>query len=372
MRILANFILSLLICATTALGVEKIQASSSSKIRGTGQAADGGLFGGIQKDTEYVARTNAIVDAVTRALEGQSDAVRKLFKDNWANPKAADRRGADDFVGQQIVSDAPGSGIVDVNKKTRTVTYVFNGTLDLRRLLETLGGNEKSKLVPLVFYSMRETSEEQEQVMGEACSKDMKRLEEVEGKLTASDNGTLKEEAAQLKEKIITTRTKITTANKYSFSISDIGPRKAFGGQVKATLQDLGFDEFVDGALSDLSKAFNESNAAGQETEPSLLREMTAEAVKEDADYTIIMSMDFACPKKIGLTGAYECQATAIGEVYKKPEGNKRARSVAALDPIIMKGRGASQQEAKKEVSIMIAKEAAQDIAVKLRSNNRL
>lgn len=372
MRILVNFLLSVLLCATPAMAVEKIQASSSSKIRGTGQAADGGLFGGIQKDTEYVARTNAIVDAVTRALEGQSDAVRKLFKDNWANPNSPDRRGADDFVSQQIVSDAPGSGIVDVNKKTRTVTYVFNGTLDLRRLLEILGGNEKSKLVPLIFYSMRETSEEQEQVFAASVTKEEKRLEEVEAKLAASDNGTLREEAAQLKHQIIEKRHKITGANKYKFSISDIGPRKAFGGQVKATLQDLGFDEFVDGALSSLSKPFNEANAAGEEPDPALLKEMTAESIKEDADYVIIMSLDFSCPKKIGLTGAYECHGTATGDVYKKPEGRRSARSVAALDPIIVKGRGSSEQEAKKEVAIMIAKDAAQDIAAKLRSNKRL
>jgi hypothetical protein len=83
------------------------------------------------------------------------------------------------------------------------VIYVFAGTLDLTRLLEVLGGGEKSKLVPMVFYSMRETSQEQERVMGEATSVDVKRLEEIEGQVAASDNGTLKTEANQLKEKIL-------------------------------------------------------------------------------------------------------------------------------------------------------------------------
>ena len=89
---------------------EKFQASGSTKIKGTGQAQDGGLFGGIQKDTEYVARTNAIIDAVDRAMEGQSDAIRKLFKDNWGKKTGSDRHGADDFIQEKIVTDSAASG----------------------------------------------------------------------------------------------------------------------------------------------------------------------------------------------------------------------------------------------------------------------
>ena len=183
MKLIATFLLSVSLVIGSAFAADKMQVSSSTKVRGIGQAQDGGLFGGIQKDTEYVARTNAIIDAVNRAMEGQSDAVRKLFKDNWGKTAGADRHGADDFINEKIVTDSPGSGVQDIDKKTRTVTYVFAGTLDLRRLLEVLGGNEKSKLVPLVFYSMRETSQQQEQTFGEATAVDAKRLEEIEGQL---------------------------------------------------------------------------------------------------------------------------------------------------------------------------------------------
>lgn len=374
MKLIATFLLSVSLVIGSAFAADKMQVSSSTKVRGIGQAQDGGLFGGIQKDTEYVARTNAIIDAVNRAMEGQSDAVRKLFKDNWGKTAGADRHGADDFINEKIVTDSPGSGVQDIDKKTRTVTYVFAGTLDLRRLLEVLGGNEKSKLVPLVFYSMRETSQQQEQTFGEATAVDAKRLEEIEGQLSANDNGSLKTEATQLKEKIVKTREKISAANKYKFSISDIGPRQAFGGQVKATLQDLGFDEFVDGALNDHSKTFNEANASGEEIDPALLRAMTRAAIDEEADYVIIMKIDFQFPHKVGLTGRYECGATATGDVYKKPEAESKrsARSVATLDPIVIKSQGASEQEAKKEAAILIGKDAAQDIAAKLRSNKRL
>jgi hypothetical protein len=374
MKYIAQFFLSLVFAAGSLSAADKLQVSSSTKIRGTGQAQDGGLFGGVSKDTEYVARTNAIIDAVNRALEGQSDAVRKLFKDNWGKTTGSERHGADDFINEKIVTDSPASGVQDVDKKTRTVTYVFAGTLDLRRLLEVLGGNQKSKLVPLIFYSMRETSEQQERVFGEATARDQKRLSEIEGQLSANDNGTLKTEATQLKEKIVQTREKLSASNKYKYSISDIAPRQAFGGQVKATLQDLGFEEFVDGAQNDLSKPFNEANASGEEVEPSLLRSMTRAAIDEEADYIIIMKIDFQFPHKAGLTGSYECGATATGDVYRKPEADSKrsARSVATLDPIVLTGKGASEQEAKRQAAIMIARDAAQDIAAKLRSAKKL
>ncbi len=366
-----SVLLASLLCGHAA---EKFQASGSTKIKGTGQAQDGGLFGGIQKDTEYVARTNAIIDAVDRAMEGQSDAIRKLFKDNWGKKTGSDRHGADDFIQEKIVTDSSASGVLNVDKKTRTVTYAFVGTLDLKRLLEILGGNEKSKLVPLVFYSMRETSEEQTVIISRGTERERKKLQEVEGQLASKDDSTLKTEALHLREKISATETEIKKANNFKFAISDIGPRKAFGGQVKASLNDLGFEEFVDGALNDLSKTFNEANATGAEIEPSLLRSMTRAAIDEEADYVIIMNIDFQFPQKSGLTGAFECAATATGDVYKKPDAeSKRApRTVATLDPIIIKGSGSSEQEAKRTAAIMVAKDAAQDIAAKLRSKNKL
>jgi hypothetical protein len=369
MKRLATLLLSLSLILGSASAAEK---SSSSKIRGTGQAQDGGLFGGIQKDTEYVARTNAIIDAVNRAMEGQSDPVRKLFKDNWGKTTGPDRHGADDFINEKIVTESPGSGVQDIDKKTRTVTYVFAGTLDLTRLLEVLGGGEKSKLVPMVFYSMRETSQEQERVMGEATSVDVKKLEEIEGQVAASDNGTLKTEANQLKEKILKTREKISVANSYKFSISDIGPRQVFGNQLQAKLQDLGFDEFIDGGLHELSKDYNAVMANGEEPDSKLLKGMTSAAIDEEADYVAIMSITFQFPRKSGLTGNYECIATALGKVYKKPEGTKLPKVVAVLDPVILKGRGASEQEAKGDVAKNIAIETGQDMTSKLRSNKKL
>ena len=101
---------------------------------------------------------------------------------------------------------------------------------------------------------------------------------------------------------------------------------------------------------------------------------MTRAAIDEEADYVIIMKIDFQFPHKVGLTGKYECAATATGEVYKKPEADSKrsARSVAALDPIIIKGFGESEQNAKRDAAIGVAKDAAQDIAVKLRSNKKL
>ena len=374
MKRLATLLLSLSLILGSAFAADKTQVSSSSKIRGTGQAQDGGLFGGIQKDTEYVARTNAIIDAVDRALEGQSDAVRKLFKDNWGKTTGSDRHGADDFINEKIVTPSPGSGVQDIDKKTRTVTYVFAGTLDLRRLLDMLGGNQKSTLVPLVFYSMVETDEEQATILKKATGLEIKKLEEKEGQISASSNGTATSEASQLKAKKVEVEEQIKKANQFKFATTDVGPRKAFGGQLKATLQDLGFDEFVDGGLNELSKEYNAVLSRGEDPPPSLLQSMTRAAIDEEADYVIIMSITFDFPEKVGGTGQYECRATAIGEVYKKPDPNSKrsARSVTALDPIIEKGRSSSSQGAKNEVAIMIARDAAQDIATKLRSNKKL
>jgi hypothetical protein len=353
-------------------GESTAQAQGSVKVRGMGTAEDGALFGKVEKDSVYVARTNAIVDAITRNIESETDEVRRLFKEGWGKVSGADRHGADEFIEKQIVAESSSSRF-DVDKKTRTVTYFFQGTFDRSRLLSVLGLTGKSDWRPAVFGLLRETTASTQTKLDTIVSADMKRLEEAEGKLASTDDGTLKEEASQLKEKIRKTVEQVSRENKLEFSMSDVGIRDAFTGQCNSTFQSFGFDETIDAAqlegYEDLAKEYA-SNPNGIST--ATRNKALASALQEEVDYVALMKIDFSFPKKSGVGGLYECRATVNGDIFRRPTKGRLWTTVATIDPVILKATAESSQDAKREVAKAVAIAASTDMVAKIKNKGKL
>jgi hypothetical protein len=357
---------------TSLFGADKVQATGSVKVRGMGTAEDGALFGKVEKDSVYVARTNAMIHAITQSIESETDEVRRLFKEGWGKVSGTDRHGADEFIEKQIVAESSSSRF-DVDKKTRTVTYFFQGTFDKSRLLSVLGLTGKSDWRPAIFGLLRETTSSSQTMLDAAVSSDMKRLEEAEGKLASTDDSTVKEEVSQIKEKIRTTVEKVSKENKLEFSMSDVGIRNAFAGQCDSTFQSFGFDETVDATqlegYEDLAKEFA-SNPNGITT--ATLNKALAAALAEEVDYVAVVQIDFSFPKKVGVGGQFECSATVTGSIRKRPTKGRLWSTVATIDTVIRKRTAETAQDAKREVAALVARDAAVDMVVKIKNKGKL
>ena len=346
-----------------------IKATSSATIRGVGVAVDGALFGKVEKDSIYVARTNAIVDAVGKAIERESDEVRRVFKEGWGKTTGADRHGADEFIEKQIVTEDSKSRY-DVDKKTREVTYLFEGKLDKSRLLNVLGLTGNFAWKPLVFGLLRETTSASETVLDEATSVDKRKLQEAEGKLTANDDSTSKEEISQLKEKIRKTVERVTSEKKLTFGLSDVGTQDAFANQVQSTLQSLGFKKLGD------SKQFDESDILSDEYatnprgyKPSTLRQALEKAGKKKFDYVGVMTVDFSASKKSGLRGQDVVTAMVTGKILQRPADEDESwDNIANIDTKMFTVEGESVQDAKREAARQVAAYASMDMVAKIKN----
>lgn len=350
----------------------RIEATGSVTIEGMGAAHDGALFGQVEKDAIYVARTNAIIDAIQQSIETESDEVRRLFKEGWGKVEGSDRRGADDFIEKQIVSESSASKY-DLDKKTRKVTYIFKGKFDKARLFNVLGLTGKSSWKPMVFGLLRETTKESDTVLDEVTSSDRKRLQEAEGKLSSDDSGTAKEEVSQIKEQIRKTIERVSSEKKLTFGMTDAGIREAFSNQIQSTFESLGFDELNDANLLDEYQALAKEHAENPTGHTAAsLRKALSVAGELGVDYVGVLIIDFSKSKKVGLGSLDSCTATVTGRILKKPAKGPLWSIIGNIDTKIVSKTGESEQDAKRKVAQQAAADAAVDMVAKIKNKGKL
>jgi hypothetical protein len=135
--------------------------AASMSVAGRGKAEYTNPIGKPGKDVEDQARKEAIYDAIDRALENESSALREQYK------KFGKSVLAEEYESKGIIT-AQGKGFSTTDPKKRTVTYQYSGTLDIQALRDFLNGMSAkeggtdvklSKISCALLFTARVTSE---------------------------------------------------------------------------------------------------------------------------------------------------------------------------------------------------------------------
>jgi hypothetical protein len=221
----------------------------------------------------------------------------------------------------------------------------------------------------MVFGLLRETTSESEAILDEVTSLDKKKLQEAEGKVTSTDDGTAKEEVAQLKEKIRKTVERVTSEKKLTFGLSDIATRDSFANQVQSTLQSLGFKKTGDSSQVDEYEELTEEYAKNPKGyKPSTLRKALETVGKLKFDYVGVMTIDFSSSKKTGLRGRDVVTAMVTGKILQKPADEGLWDNIANIDTKTFTVEDESVQDAKREAARQVAAYAAMDMVAKIKN----
>lgn len=358
----------------TALLVSTISLFAD-RISGRGEAPYTNPIGKPGKEVEAAARKEAIYNAVDRALEGQSDALREQFK------KFGKTLTAEEYEAKGIVTESR-KAVAIADPKARKVTVLFEGTLDLQALRDkmnatsaTEGGTDVklSKVAAMVFFTVRETTENF--VFDDKLVKATKRLDTVEGDkslaVSEGDNSVSAQgSASRLREtKISVESGKAKRTDKQKFAL-DIPSKRGFSSGMKAVFTAKGFRKVKDGAFLDSSAAIDEAYGAIGDLPAKVLRQAAKEA-KEDSPnlkYLVIGTVDFSIPTFDKVSGQHAYTARISGDVYEYDDGGGNPESFAALEPIQRMEKADTQQDAKNRVLRGLSADTANDIITKLRN----
>lgn len=350
-------------------------SAESLRISGKGEVPYTNPIGKPDKQVEAAARKEAIYNAVDRALEHQSDALREQFK------KFGKTLTAEEYEAKGIVTESRKATAI-ADPKARKVTVLFEGMLDLQALRDKMnatssveGGTDVklSKVAAVVFFTVRETTENF--VFGEKKVTATKRLDTVEGDAAAvvsegADSVAAKGSASRLRETKSSVESGVAQrTDKQKFSLD--GPsRDAFGGGLKEIFTAKGFKKIKDGSMLEVSKEVDEAFGSGEGLPAAVKKKMVKE-VRENMPnvrYIVVGTVDFSIPTKDPDTGQPMYVGRINGDVWEMDEDGGLPDVVAALAPTQVSQPGPTQQDAKSRVIRKISQEAANDIITKLRN----
>jgi len=361
----------------TALFVSTVSLiADTARISGRGEAAYTNPIGKPGKEVEAAARKEAIYNAVDRALEGQSDALREQFK------KFGKTLTAEEYEAKGIVTESRKATAIP-DPKARKVTVLFEGTLDMQALRDKMNATSAtegstdvklSKAAAMVFFTVRETTENF--VHDDKIVRATKRLDTVEGEKNlavseSDDSVSVKGDASRLRETKVSVESGVAKrTDKQKFAL-DTPNKKAFGSGLKDVFTAKGFEEIGDGATLECSVDVDEAFGSSGELPPKVLKKIAKEVREEmpEAKYVIIGTVDFSMPTLDKVTGQHQYVGTITGDVYKLPEAGL-LKVVAALAPTQVSMSADTQQDAKKRVIRKLSNEAANDIITKLRNKS--
>jgi len=353
--------------------------ADTARISGRGEAPYTNPIGKPGKEVEAAARKEAIYNAVDRALEGQSDALREQFK------KFGKTLTAEEYEAKGIVTESRKATAIP-DPKARKVTVLFEGTLDIQALRDkmnatsaTEGGTDVklSKVAAMVLFTVRETTENF--VFDDKLVKATKRLDTVEGDknlvVSESDNSVAAQgSASRLRETKISVESGVAKrTDKQKFAL-DIPSKRGFSSGMKAVFTAKGLKKVKDGAFLECSAAIDEAFGSTGELPPKVLRQAAKEA-KEDSPnlkYLIIGTVDFSIPTVDKVNGQHLYTGRVTGDVYEYDEGGGNPDPVAALEPVQVKIGADTQQDAKNRVIQKLSDETANLIITKLRNKEGL
>jgi len=349
--------------------------ADTARISGRGEAPYTNPIGKPGKEVEAAARKEAIYNAVDRALEGQSDALREQFK------KFGKTLTAEEYEAKGIVTESRKATAIP-DPKARKVTVLFEGTLDMQALRDkmnatsaTEGGTDVklSKVAAMVFFTVRETTENF--VHDDKIVTATKRLDTVQGEknLAVSENEdsvAAKGNASRLRETKSSVESGVAKrTDKQKFSLD--GPsRDAFGSGLKEIFTAKGFKKIKDGSFLEVTKEVDEAFGSGEGIPPAIKKKMVKEVVENmpKVRYMVVGTVDFSMPTLDKVTGQHQYVGRITGDVWEMDEDGGLPDVVAALAPTQVSMSADTQQDAKARVIRKISQEAANDIITKLRN----
>jgi hypothetical protein len=367
-----NKILTILFlaCGLTVFAGEPIP------IKGQGTATNSAIIGGASRDVKWMARQEAARNAIEAELSKASESLREQFR------QLGDKFNVDDFEKKRILKERLKTAY-DEDKKQRTVTAFFSGTLDVSALRDELNAMASSGVATdgaasvalskdkvAVFFTARLTSDTVKFDNTVSKTGTAQTSKEAEASQKATDDGVSTSEATLRQSKVTAGGSSTTKADKLKFEL-DAPMREAFGAGLLDRASSKGFKRIVDGATletsADLDAAFGEGNVI-----PAKIYKKVAAEVHEKPKIKniIIGTLDFSAAGKDQVTGQTKVLATVSGKVYAFDEDGE-LEIVAALKPISKAGKAASEQDARKSAVDLLTEEAMDEIITKLNNKKR-
>jgi hypothetical protein len=352
--------------------------AATTSIAGRGKAEYTNPIGKPGKEVEDQARKEAIYDAIDRALEDQSAALREQYKKFGKNVPA------EEYESKGIVTPQ-GKGVSTTDAKKRVVTFQYAGSLDVQALRDLLNGMSSkeggtdvklSKISCALMFTVRQTSEnfvfDPKRVVGTKREDSV----EVEGKaVTAGGGGVEAVEGAAKKVVKSTASIESGTAQRVDKQKFELEPqsRDAFGNGLSAVLTAKGFKKVKQGRDLDVSTAVDQGFGSGEGLSPAVRRQLHKEVRQQWANvkYLILGTLDFSMPTIDPVTGQHAYVGRIGGEVFAYDEDGD-SEMVAALEPVQSKAFATTQQDAKARCIQRMSEEAANEIITKLRNKEGL
>ena len=369
--------------AICVLLTNSLFAAAPISISGQGTAPYTNLFGKPDKTVEDLAKSNAITDAINRALENQTETLRQQFKGSGQSIKL------EDYFSKKLITELS-TTLINDDKVEKTLTVRFEGKLDITALRDVLNAATDENVVStvnrsdasvVVFFTVRESTgvtKHDEEVKKEGgVNSSVASNSEAEGDLTVTDTGTSKSESSlkQKKQQVKESSSgsvKLKT-DKIEYEL-DQNSKEAFGEGLKARFISKGIKEIIDGAMFECAEVLDEAYGSGGSPKSKDFKAITENLIAEEpgVQYFIIGSLDFSYPTDDPVTGMPTYNGTITGKVYKMREPGKLPSQVSGLAPQESKESASTQQDAKKRVVAKLAELAADEIISQLRVNQVL
>ena len=369
--------------AICVLLTNSLFAAAPISISGQGTAPYTNLFGKPDKTVEDLAKSNAITDAINRALENQTETLRQQFKGSGQSIKL------EDYFSKKLITELS-TTLINDDKVEKTLTVRFEGKLDITALRDALNAVPAEDIVDsvkrsdasvVVFFSVREstgvTIHDDEVKKEGGVNSSVASNSEAEGDLTVTDTGTSKSESSlkQKKQQVKESSSgsvKLKT-DKIEYEL-DQNSKEAFGEGLKARFISKGIKEIIDGAMFECAEVLDEAYGSGGSPKSKDFKAITENLIAEEpgVQYFIIGSLDFSYPTDDPVTGMPTYNGTITGKVYKMREPGKLPSQVSGLAPQESKQSASTQQDAKKRVVAKLAELAADEIISQLRVNQVL
>ena len=369
--------------AICVLLTNSLFAAAPISISGQGTAPYTNLFGKPDKTVEDLAKSNAITDAINRALENQTETLRQQFKGSGQSIKL------EDYFSKKLITELS-TTLINDDKVEKTLTVRFEGKLDITALRDVLNAATDENVVStvnrsdasvVVFFTVRESTgvtKHDEEVKKEGgVNSSVASNSEAEGDLAVTDTGTSKSESSlkQKKQHVKESSSgsvKLKT-DKIEYEL-DQNSKEAFGEGLKARFISKGIKEIIDGAMFECAEVLDEAYGSGGSPKSKDFKAITENLIAEEpgVQYFIIGSLDFSYPTDDPVTGMPTYNGTITGKVYKMREPGKLPSQVSGLAPQESKQSASTQQDAKKRVVAKLAELAADEIISQLRVNQVL
>ncbi len=351
-------------------------AAAPIPIKGQGTAANPAIIGGASRDVKWMARQDAARNAIESELSKGSEALRQQFR------QLGDKFNIEDFEKKRIVKERLKT-VFEEDKREKTVTAFFSGTLDVSALRDEMnalaasGGATTEGAAPMalskdkvaLFFTARVNAAAE--IFDDAVTRTGKAQsnKEAEASQKATDDGVATSETTLRQSKVTKSGSTIVRRDKQIYEL-DGTMREHLAAGLLDRASSKGFNRIVDGATMESSTDLDAAFGGGNAIPPKIYKKIATEVRERSAKIKniIIGTLDFSAPGKDAVTGQVKILASLSGKVYAFDEDGE-LEIVAALKPLSKSGMAASEEDARKSGVDLLSEEAIDEIITKL--NNK-